>query len=111
MRTILISFLMLGGTLFVLVAALGVARMPDLYMRLQALGKAASLGVGGVLGAAAVAFWDAEVTARFLLAIVFVIVTTPVATQLIAQAALACGVPLWSGTRFNEYVPRERPPE
>ncbi|WP_262496552.1 cation:proton antiporter, partial [Pedobacter antarcticus] len=44
------------GTLFILIASIGILRMPDFYLRLSVTIKAATLGVGLVLGSAAVYF-------------------------------------------------------
>ena len=44
-----IAALLVIGGLFVLVGAIGLARLPDFYTRLHAPTKASTLGVGGVL--------------------------------------------------------------
>jgi multicomponent Na+:H+ antiporter subunit G len=86
------------GSAFLLLASVGVLRMPDLYMRLQASAKAATLGLGCLLLGLAVHFSDIAVTSRALLTIVFLVLTAPVAAHMIGRAAYIVGVPLWHRT-------------
>lgn len=56
MLDVLIALLMFIGSFFALVASIGLLRMPDLFMRLSAATKAATLGVALVLAAVALYF-------------------------------------------------------
>jgi multicomponent Na+:H+ antiporter subunit G len=102
MSEIITSALLVLGGFFMLLAGVGVARMPDMFMRMQAATKAATLGVGCMLLAVAVHFNDLGVTTRALLVTAFVFLTAPVAAHVIARAAYSVGVPLWSGTFCDE---------
>ena len=74
---------------FLLVGAIGLARLPDFFMRLHAPTKASTLGVGGVLLASMlVAFSQGRPGIAELLITLFVFVTAPVSANLMAQAAL-----------------------
>lgn len=95
----LASVAVLAGAAFMFVAALGVARLPDLYTRMQAATKASTVGVMGVMLGSAVAFWEAEVTVRSLLIGGFFLLTSPVAAHAIARSAHTRAVPLAPGTR------------
>jgi multicomponent Na+:H+ antiporter subunit G len=99
---LLASALVIIGGLFMLLAGIGIMRMPDLFMRMQAATKAASLGVGCMLLAVALHFGELTVTTRCLLVTAFVFLTAPVAAHVIARAAYSVGVPLWSGTIVDE---------
>lgn len=94
--------LLVVGASFMLLAGLGVLRLPDLFMRLQAATKASTLGVGCLMLGVAVHFQDLAVTARAVLLIAFFFLTAPVGAHLIARAAYAVGVPLWKGTITDE---------
>jgi multicomponent Na+:H+ antiporter subunit G len=96
------AVLQVVGALFMLLAGLGVLRLPDLFMRLQAATKASTLGVGCLLLGLAVHFQDLAVTARSGLVIAFFVLTAPVGAHMIARAAYAVGVPLWAGTLTDE---------
>lgn len=102
MATIISILLIIIGALFMFVAALGVFRMPDLFLRMSATTKAATLGAGFILLAAAVYFNDFGVTTRALATIVFLLITAPVAAHMIGRAAYFNGVPLWEGTIVDE---------
>ncbi len=80
--------LVVGGT-FSLIGAIGLARLPDFFMRLHAPTKASTLGVGGLLLASMLWNWGQDQWAlRELLITLFVFVTAPVSANLLAQAAL-----------------------
>lgn len=85
--------LVLCGTATITVAMLGLLRMPDVYLRLHVSGKAVVFGVF-VVAAASIATGDASMISRCVLIALFLLLTTPVATHAIAQAALHEGEPL-----------------
>lgn len=103
MSDIITGVLLLAGALFVFVAALGLVRMPDVYIRMHAATKAGTLGTMLILAAAAVHGADLGITARAVAAIAFLLTTAPVAAHLIGRAAYLGGVPLWSGSVANEW--------
>jgi multicomponent Na+:H+ antiporter subunit G len=97
------ALLLLIGAGFSLVAALGVVRMPDVYTRMHAATKAGVLGAGLVLLGAAAVTGSQGVLLRALATVAFLVLTAPVASHLIARAALQSGrSPLWAGTIRNE---------
>ncbi len=85
--------LLLISAFFLLVGAIGLAKLPDFFMRLHAPTKAATLGVGGILLASMVLqAAQGRVGLMELLITLFVFVTAPVSANLMAQAALHLGV-------------------
>lgn len=98
-----ISFIVIGA-IFSLIAAVGTIRMPDLYMRMQSATKAGTLGVACVVIAAAIYFGTILVIVEAVLIVVFLFITAPVASHLIARAAYHTGVPLWEQTDFDEFT-------
>lgn len=112
MNEFLASFLILVGSVFCLLAAVGLVRLPDLYMRLQATTKASTLGVGSLAIAVALTFGEVGVTARALLSFAFLLLTAPAGSHAIARAAHRYGVPLFKGTLADELArDRENPPQ
>ena len=87
---------------FMLLAAIGMLRMPDLYTRMSVATKAATLGAGGLLLAVAVNFSDLAHTTRAILAIVFLFMTQPVAAHMISRAGYFHGTPLWEHSVIDE---------
>ena len=102
MSEIIMTALLLIGGAFLLLAAIGIIRMPDLYSRIQAATKAATLGVGCIILALAFHFEDLGITVRALLVIAFLFLTQPVAAHMIGRAAYFVGVPLWEHTIMDE---------
>lgn len=90
-----VAILLTIGSLFAGIAAIGIVRMPDFYMRISATTKASTLGASFILGATALYFEDAAVSGKIIAIIAFVILTTPVAAHMIGRAAHRSGVPLW----------------
>jgi multicomponent Na+:H+ antiporter subunit G len=98
-RDVLMVGLAGSGLFFMLMASVGVLRMPDLFTRMHAATKASTLGISGIALAALVHFADFAVTARLLLIISFFFLTAPVAAHALARAAYACGVQLAPSTK------------
>lgn len=107
MSEVISAILIVVGGAFMLLAGIGVVRMPDLFMRMQAATKAATLGAGCMLLAVAVYFGELTVVTRALLVTAFVFLTAPVAAHMIARAAYSVGTPLWEGTITDELRGRQ----
>src|SRR5690606_7709369 len=83
MIDIIIGVLCTIGALAILIAAVGILRMPDFYLRLSVTVKAATLGGGLLLLSAAFYFPDeVSVTTKALAIIFFLVLTAPVAAHL-----------------------------
>jgi len=96
------GILFLAGAILGLLAAVGVLRMPDVFTRMQASTKAATLGLGCLLAGLAIQRPEVSVVIRAGSIGAFVMLTTPVAAHVIARAAFLTGVPLWKGTLIDE---------
>ena len=77
-------------------------RMPDIFLRMSATTKTATLGVGAMLLGTALFFGDLGAISRAFAILVFILSTTPVAAHMIGRAAYSDGVPLWEGTIMDE---------
>lgn len=102
MTETLSGILFLAGSILGLLAAVGVLRMPDVFTRMQASTKAATLGLGCLLAGLAIQLPEVSVVIRAGSIGAFVMLTTPVAAHVIARAAFLTGVPLWKGTLIDE---------
>ena len=102
MTTVVLALLLLSGGFFVLVAGLGILRMPDVLIRMHASTKAGTLGAGLILSAVAVYFGDLTTVSIAGLTILFLVVTAPVAAHMIGRAAYRTGVPLWERMVLDE---------
>lgn len=102
MTSIIIGILATLGAIFVLLAGIGILRMPDTYLRMAVTTKAATLGVGLLLLAAAMYFNDLSTTTRVLAIIIFILLTAPVAAHLIGRASYIVGNPLWKKSVMDD---------
>lgn len=80
-----------AGTFFSVVGIIGMIRLPDVYCRVHASGKVSTLGIIGLLAGASLLM--PEVTLKALALAVFLVITAPVASHVIAAAAHRQGVP------------------
>jgi multicomponent Na+:H+ antiporter subunit G len=90
--TVLAIILVLGGTFFMLVGSIGLIRFPDFYTRAHASGKVDTLGILMFLSGLAVFQGVSLNAAKLALIIVFVLLTSPVATHALARSALLFGL-------------------
>lgn len=102
MKEIISIVCIITGSIFILISAIGLLRMPDLYMRMSATTKAATLGVGFVLFGTAIHFWEIGIISRAIIIFSFLLLTAPVAAHMIGRAAYFDGVPLWKGTKIDD---------
>ena len=102
MGQIIGTILMLFGVFLILIAGIGLLRMPDLYLRMSAVTKAATLGLGLILLGTVAFFWELGIASRAFATIIFVLLTAPVSAHMISRAAYSNGVPLWEGTEVDE---------
>jgi multicomponent Na+:H+ antiporter subunit G len=100
------AVLMLAGAAFMLIAAIGVLRLPDVLMRMHASTKAGTLGAGLLLLAVALIYGEIGIATRALATIAFLVLTAPVAAHMIGRAAYLVGVQLWEGTIVDELKDR-----
>lgn len=102
MTDLLGSALVVLGTLLIVLAAFGLLRMPDIYLRLSATSKSSSLGIACVLAGVALLMQDTGVTLRALIIVAFVVLTVPVASHILGRAAYRAGTKLWAGSVVDE---------
>ncbi|MCK4563595.1 MAG: monovalent cation/H(+) antiporter subunit G [Verrucomicrobia bacterium] len=102
-REILTCFFLLLGSVLSLIAAVGVLRMPDVFIRMHAATKVGTVGVSSITIGVMIHFGTLTVTSRGVLVIAFFLLTAPVAAHMIARAAYRSGVSLWLLTRIDEW--------
>ena len=98
MIEMIISVLLLSAATVVLLAAIGVLRMPDLPTRMHATTKSGVLAIIFIMLAVGLYFARIDIAARVLAIIFFTLVTAPIAAHAIGRAGYLSGVELWSET-------------
>lgn len=94
--------LALLGTLFVLLAAVGAWRFPDVFMRMHAASKSTTLGLGLVLAGVVLAFPDAPTVIKCAVTVLFIFITTPIAAHMLARAAYLHKTRMAGANRHDE---------
>jgi multicomponent Na+:H+ antiporter subunit G len=102
MNEVIAAILMVIGSLFCLVSAVGMLRLPDTLMRMHAATKAGTLGTGLIVVAVAIFTNELGTTLKAIAVIVFLLLTAPVAAHLIGRAAYHRGIHLFDKTWIDE---------
>ncbi len=93
---------LVAGAGICLLAAVGVLRLPDFFMRMHAATKAGVAGCGLVLISVGFAFPSPLIWTKIAIAVFFLLLTTPVAGHLLGRAGYVAGVQLWGGTTNDQ---------
>lgn len=91
---LLADILLVMGCAFIAIGSLGLLRMPDVYNRLQAGTKAATLGAMALL--LGIGLHHPDWWPKLLVIAGFVLFTNPVGSSTIARAARLSGIKPWS---------------
>lgn len=92
MREIVVASLLAVGAIAILISAIGLLRMPDIYTRLSTTTKANTLGIGAMLLATSFFFsWDVGVLTRLFTAFIAMLITIPVSGHFLARVAYFIG--------------------
>ena len=103
------AFITLIGSLFLLLGSIGLIRMPDVFTRIQAGTKASTLGT--ILSLLGIGLIYLPIAGKVFLLIVFILITNPVSSHMLARAAHYIGVKKADVTvvdKLSEYREREK---
>ncbi|HKK60624.1 MAG TPA: monovalent cation/H(+) antiporter subunit G [Salinivirga sp.] len=101
------AIIVLLGSVFLFLGALGLLRMPDSFNRIQAGTKASTLGT--LLSLAGLIFLMPGWWGKLLVLIIFIILTNPVSSHVLARAAYHIKTPLTSKTVVDKYKDEANP--
>ena len=103
---LVVCALLLVGSLFTLVGAIGLFRLPDVFMRLHGPTKSTTLGVGGVVVASVVYFscQGDSTSLHELLVSAFLFLTAPISAHMLAKAAIQRQLPVDPRTRGGPWA-------
>jgi multicomponent Na+:H+ antiporter subunit G len=88
------------GSLFLFLGALGLIRMPDVYNRIQAGTKATTLGT--MLSLLGIGLIHLDWYGKIIVLIIFVLVSNPISSHVLAGAAHYIGIPLTRRTVIDK---------
>lgn len=96
------SLLILSGTGLAVIAGVGLHRFPDVFARMHAATKPATLGLVLVLAGAALEVGRPGAVAKLMLVLALQFVTAPVGSHMIGRAAYRAGTELSEETVVDE---------
>lgn len=99
---IVIALLALAGCLLALIAAVGLHRFPDLFCRMHAATKPATLGMLCIALAVGIAVPVNGSFIKLLLVVVLQFLTAPVAAHMVGRAAYTSGIEMSDATVMDE---------
>jgi multicomponent Na+:H+ antiporter subunit G len=94
-QQLVVAALVVVGNFFLLVGTVGLLRFPDVYNRMHASSKAATLGASSMLLAGFVYYGPQGAGLTSLVGIVFLFITAPTGSHLISRSAHKMGVPFF----------------
>lgn len=97
---LLADLMLLLGAIFLLLGSLGLLRMPDVYTRIQAGAKAATLGTLAIL--LGVALLQPGWSAKLVLLALLVMISNPVGSSALARMLQRRGVPIWRKSKAEK---------
>lgn len=102
MRDLISFVLLLAGVAFVLLAGIGLQKFPDVFARMHAATKAATLGLLLVLAGVALQLRSPGDIAKLVLVAILMFVTAPVGAHMVGRAAYRAGNELSPDTSVDE---------
>ncbi len=98
--------LLIMGSLSLLIASIGLIRMPDVYNRVQTGTKASTLGaILSFLGVGLLSIENWSETnwiGRVIILIIFIIITNPVSSHILMRAAYVMKIPFTIDTKVDK---------
>ena len=108
MRDIAVAILLLSGVSLTLIASIGINRFPDVFARMHAASKPATLGLLLVLTAAALRATNGDSVTKLALVAILQLLTAPTGAHMIGRAAYQSGTELAPDTVLDE-IADQRP--
>ncbi|WP_187260819.1 monovalent cation/H(+) antiporter subunit G [Pontibacter beigongshangensis] len=104
------SVFILVGVAFMLIATIGLLRFPDFYIRMSAITKGSTLGLGLILAGLGIYFDHPAMLLKVVAIISFTFMTAPVAAHVLSRTAVQNKIPFWNKTNltdFQSYLKKE----
>ncbi|MEX2660066.1 MAG: monovalent cation/H(+) antiporter subunit G [Acidimicrobiales bacterium] len=99
---VIVSFLILSGVSLSLLAGIGLQRFPDVFARMHAATKPATLGLLLILGAAALRLSDRGGVIKLLVIAAAQFITAPLGAHMVGRAAHRAGDQMAPETTVDE---------
>ena len=93
---------MLAGSIFMLIASIGMVKFPDFYIRNSASTKAVVLGVLLILLGVGIHYNDTMIFIEIFAILLFIFLIAPLAAHIVSRAAVITEVGFWEKTGLSE---------
>jgi len=110
-QEILSAVFILAGSIFMLIASIGMIRLPDFYIRNSASTKAVVLGVLLILLGVGIHYNDTIVFIEIFAILLFIFLIAPLAAHIVSRAAVITQVKFWEKTKLDELREYEKEQE
>jgi multicomponent Na+:H+ antiporter subunit G len=110
-QDILSAVFILAGSIFMLIASIGMIRFPDFYIRNSASTKAVVLGVLLILLGVGIHYNDPIVFIDIFAILLFIFLIAPLAAHIVSRAAVITQVKFWEKTKLDELREYEKEQE
>ncbi len=109
--TVVAAAAIILGSVLAVIAAAGLQRFSDVFARMHAATKPATLGLVVILGGAILVMSDGGDATKLILVILLQFITAPVGAHLVGRAAFRSGTELDPDTSFDDMSRRIIRPE
>jgi len=92
----------LAGSVFMLIASIGMIKFPDFYIRNSASTKAVVLGVLLILLGVGIHYNDTMVFIEIFAILFFIFLISPLAAHIVSRAAVITDIAFWDKTNLTE---------
>lgn len=100
----IVFIFLIMGALFILISAIGIIRLPDLFMRMHATTKTNSIGISLILIGTMMAFPQVTNILKGLMIIIFIYLTSPLGAHMIGKAGLITKVKKWERNVRDDFT-------
>ncbi|WKN31751.1 monovalent cation/H(+) antiporter subunit G [Porifericola rhodea] len=111
MINIVAAIFILSGIAFMMIAAIGIIRFPDFYIRMSVVTKASTIGLGLLLTGVGIYFNTLETIIKTISISLFIVLSSPISAHVIAKAASLVRVPFWNKTNLDDYIEAKETPD
>ena len=103
--------LLIVGAMLAVIAAIGLQRFPDVFARMHAATKPATLGLVSILVAAGLRLDERRDITKVVLVVALQFLTAPLSAHMVGRAAYRAGTELSEGTAIDELAAVRAVPE
>ncbi len=102
LRTIISGVFIFLGCFFIIVASIGIVRLPDFYTRVHPAGKADTMGQILILTGLIIYEGLSLISVKLFFIICFVLIANPTATHALVKSAYLSGLKHWTKERKDD---------